>query len=319
MNEPTVSLIVTSYNQKDLLRNALESALQQTKDFHQIVVVDDCSTDGSPECLKELAQREPKITLVLRPQNGGLSEARNSGLDAATGEYVAFLDGDDWLTEHACESMTHLVAKDRPDLGVYNWQCINDETGEHVSTLKRQPFLTEDGLHTPIPSSDDDIALLFKWAPSAWLKVHRMEFLQRENLRFDGRIYEDLTWHFQTLVLAKSIRCTPEKLTYYRLHSNSVLNTKSMRHFEIFDIYAKAEAFVHSQPNIPKVVSEMFRRHRFNIMCFTLNRGLRIPNDQNAAFAKKILSIKGLTNFEMQPYEQEFLSRLQEVAEQEAV
>lgn len=316
MSDPTVSLVITSYNQKDLLAKALKSSLDQTRDFHQIIVVDDCSTDDSASFLRTLTQQEPQLDLVLHEENGGLSKARNSGLDAVTGDYAVFLDGDDWLVSHACQSITDLLREDRPDLGIYNWQCINDATGELISTLERHPFLTEDGLQNPAPTSDEDIANLFRCQPPAWLKAHSMDFLNRENLRFHGRIYEDLTWHFKTLVRAKSIRCTTERLTYYRIHAQSVLNTKSLRHFDIFDIYEEGDAFMRSQNPLSETVHRMFRRHRFNIMCFALTNGRRIPDDHVARYAQKVLAIPDLTKFDLLPYEQELLEKIQMAAGQ---
>ncbi|MFT8710598.1 glycosyltransferase family 2 protein [Komagataeibacter rhaeticus] len=96
MNTPmSVSLIITTYNAQAFIMRAIGSALEQTRPPLEIIVVDDCSTDGTPEILRRLERGHDSIRLLSTPRNGGPSLARNVGLDAAKGDWVAFLDADD--------------------------------------------------------------------------------------------------------------------------------------------------------------------------------------------------------------------------------
>lgn len=96
MNTPmSVSLIITTYNAQAFIMRAMASALEQTAPPLEIIVVDDCSTDGTPEILRRLERGHDKIRVLSTPRNGGPSLARNVGLDAARGDWVAFLDADD--------------------------------------------------------------------------------------------------------------------------------------------------------------------------------------------------------------------------------
>lgn len=99
-----ISVYVTSYNQRDLLKVAVDSVLEQTLPASQIIIVDDCSTDGSQDLIAEYARRHPKrLTPIWHPSNTGVSQARIDALRAVTGEYVTYVDGDDRLLPRKLE------------------------------------------------------------------------------------------------------------------------------------------------------------------------------------------------------------------------
>ena len=96
MQTPLISVIIPVYNVEAYLPRCLDSVIQNTYRNLEIICVDDGSTDGSPEILRDYAQRDARITVITK-ENGGVSSARNAGLDRATGEFVAFIDSDDFV------------------------------------------------------------------------------------------------------------------------------------------------------------------------------------------------------------------------------
>lgn len=112
---PKVSIIIPIYNTGKYLIPCLESAIDQSLREIEIICVNDGSTDGSLEVIKEFKKKDPRIVLVDKP-NGGVSTARNTGLDIAKGEYIRFLDGDDRLPPDACEAMYQRSSKEKADI-----------------------------------------------------------------------------------------------------------------------------------------------------------------------------------------------------------
>ena len=112
----TISLAVTSYNQLDLLKIGLASVEQQTRPFDEVIVVDDCSTDGSQAFLEAWASEGPNRIFLKNPVNAGRSVTRNRGMDAARMEYLAVLDGDDWFEPNAVEEILAAIESLKRDL-----------------------------------------------------------------------------------------------------------------------------------------------------------------------------------------------------------
>jgi glycosyltransferase involved in cell wall biosynthesis len=135
---PTVSVVIPTYNRQDMVQRAIQTALDQTYPPHEVIVVDDCSTDATREVVTNYG--DPRVKLVARTTNGGGSAARNDGIDAATGDYVALLDSDDvWQPEKLARQVAHLdtlTAKQRDFcIGYTNLQTlIYGEAGPVVNS-----------------------------------------------------------------------------------------------------------------------------------------------------------------------------------------
>lgn len=125
-----VSVIVPIYNVETYLPRCIDSLLRQTLHEIEIILVDDESPDGCPQMCNEYAERDSRIK-VIHKKNGGLGYARNSGVDIATGEYVTFLDSDDYVDSITYEWLYELADKERADAVFYNYETFDDDG--HVS------------------------------------------------------------------------------------------------------------------------------------------------------------------------------------------
>ena len=114
---PLISIIVPVYNVKDYVEKCLDSICGQTYKNLEIVVVDDGSTDGSGEICDTYAQKDPRVKVIHR-ENRGVSAVRNEGLDIALGEYIGFVDGDDWIDSDMYEFLYELLIVNEADISV---------------------------------------------------------------------------------------------------------------------------------------------------------------------------------------------------------
>lgn len=135
-----VSIVITSYNQRDLLEDAIRGALDQTTPAQQIVVADDASTDDTHELLDELESTEPVVTVVRQRANLGISDNRNAGLEAANGDLVVFVDGDDVLDPTYVEVMARAIGADAGLAAYANFRRLELATGDvRPRWAERQP------------------------------------------------------------------------------------------------------------------------------------------------------------------------------------
>ena len=133
MDEPVFSVIVTAYNQPQEIKRAVESVLNQTVKCFELIVVDDNSTDNTPEVLKALAENHPKMKVIRHQKNASSHAARCTGVENASGRYVIFLDGDDYLCTDALEKLlTQVVQPLNDDFDVCEYSYICQPGGEVV-------------------------------------------------------------------------------------------------------------------------------------------------------------------------------------------
>ncbi|RYZ28947.1 MAG: glycosyltransferase family 2 protein, partial [Propionibacteriaceae bacterium] len=129
---PAVSIVVTAYNIETYIEECLESVAAQTLRDLEVLVVDDGSSDATPELIAAFCARDPRFVPVLLPTNspGGVGTAANAGLDRATGEWVGFVDGDDFVEPRMFERLVEAAGRCGADLAMCEYQEVVDSTGE---------------------------------------------------------------------------------------------------------------------------------------------------------------------------------------------
>lgn len=220
---PLVSVIVPVYNVRKYLRQSLESVLGQTYRNLQIFVVDDGSTDGSGHICDEFAARDERVT-VFHTDNRGLSEARNFGLARVTGEYVAFLDSDDWLEERAHETLVcEALSADADVVACRFFQEYANGTGESGGPAERSVIEGDEILRTYLTGNGIDFV-----SHDAWNKLYRADLF--DGVRYpSGMIFEDIATTYKLLQRARRLVYVPDCLVHYRNRSGSLSNVHSMK------------------------------------------------------------------------------------------
>lgn len=236
-----VSIIVAIYNIENELKDCLNSLKKQTYTDLEVLMVDDGSTDNSSRIARKFASNDSRF-IYLRKKNGGLSDARNYGLDLASGSLLMFVDGDDYLTDYAIELVVDSFSKsERLDVMLCNAFVLKDgKLEEHNKDLH---------ILTPKPGHEILKILLDKKAykPTVWCNVYSAEFIRKNSLYFvKGLIHEDEEWLPRVLLKAKKVIYCPIKFyTYKADRSDSIMNKKgSLKH-------CKAKFFIcHSLQNL---------------------------------------------------------------------
>ncbi|WP_351229455.1 glycosyltransferase family 2 protein [Streptomyces sp. NPDC002133] len=187
-----LSVIVPFYNVQSYAPDTLRSLRANAREDFEFLLVDDCSTDGTPEILERAEREVPGTVLIRHEKNGGLATARNTGLDAARGEYITFLDGDDWLAAGYYEQLLASIE----ELGV------DFVRTDHVQCTgrERKAFRVPVGRRGEVLRPRDAILPADRTTsvdyPMAWAGIYRRELLDRGLLHFtDGlRTAEDRPW-----------------------------------------------------------------------------------------------------------------------------
>lgn len=243
MYVPNVSIIVPVYNVSAYIERCWESLVKQTYKEIEILFVDDCGTDDSVEKLQKLIDTHPDIycKILHHDHNRGLSAARNTGLMAAKGDYVYFLDSDDDITEDCIERLVAPVMNDGIDIVVGNYRVVGGEA--------HSPLLLDSGL---LDSSKEVLASYAagKWYVMAWNKLCRRDFLIDNNLFFrEGLIHEDVLWTFQVACKAQSLYVCNDVTYNYNVRGASIMTSMSIeRDLRVYlDVFDAIVDFVRSE------------------------------------------------------------------------
>lgn len=233
-----LSVIVTSYNIEDYLEACLDSILDQTLDDLEIIVVDDGSTDGSPDIVRRYAERDQRIVPVLLEDNtvGGVATAANAGLDRATSEWVGFADGDDLYEPEMFEALLSAGEDGNTDLAMCDYRLLDESTGESARPADANRW---DDIHGTVHVLDVPTRKTFlRFIAVPWRKIYRRALLEDNDLRFPvgDYFYEDNPFHWFTLVSATSIAVVPRVLCHHRVaRAGQTMSTADARLFRIFD------------------------------------------------------------------------------------
>lgn len=213
-----ISIIIPVYNVEEYLVQCLDSVCGQTYRNIEIIIVNDGSTDGSDEIIKQYAQLDRRIT-VINKENGGLSEARNYGLDCATGDYIMFVDSDDYIGSTMVEYLVREIQKSDAQIAICGYELV-DEKGRVLSaweTFPEETIVTQKGfweIHHKVA---------YVYGVVAWNKLYSRNIFSK--LRYPvGKIHEDAFLLHKVIHRAKKIVCCPEKLYYYRQRYGSIMN-----------------------------------------------------------------------------------------------
>lgn len=216
------SLVVPVYNVCQYLPKCMDSLLTQNFEDYEIILVDDGSTDGKsgPMC-DDYAARFPEKVRAIHQENGGLGAARNTGLEASKGEYLFFVDSDDYIARHALSYLAAQIQKTHGDMYIFSLRYVRGD-----SVFPCEPSRLPMG--TPMTLETHPQLLLE--TPSACARIWRRSLFLTADIRFPARVwYEDLCTTPKYLYHAKSIIALPEPLYFYLLRDGSIMHNSNLR------------------------------------------------------------------------------------------
>lgn len=230
------------YNVEKYLKQCLDSVINQTFSDMEIICVDDCSTDSSLAILKEYAQRDSRIKIIEQSTNQGQSVARNVALEVSTGEYISFLDSDDWIETDFYEDLITRLERDNSDIAIGEMYYIFPNHIEKGGWVNSYNFKNNKRV---INSVKDKQNIIYGCTTTG--KVYKSELIKNNNLRFPEGLYiEDVFYTFIITILSNKISLVRGAVLNYRQWEDSTMqNAKGNRiPFDIFKIYDKCEKFL---------------------------------------------------------------------------
>lgn len=216
-----VSVIVPVYNVENYIRKCLESLVEQTLEEIEIIIVNDGTKDNSMSIIKEFADKYPQKIVILEKENGGLSDARNYAIPHAKGEYIAFLDSDDYIEKNMYQDMYEIAKKEKSDMVEcdFYWEYphkTKTDIGEIYQGKKQ---------------------MLEKIRVVAWNKLIKRKILQETKIRFPvGYHYEDVEFTYQLIPYLEKVSFLKKPCIHYIQREGSISNSQNERTKEIFDI-----------------------------------------------------------------------------------
>ncbi|MGH4052350.1 MAG: glycosyltransferase family 2 protein [Clostridium sp.] len=241
----SVSIIIPVYNVQEYLATCLDSVTSQTIKSKEIIIVNDGSTDNCGKILKEYKEKYPEL-IIINQENRGISETRNSGVKAAKGEYIAFVDSDDFVETNMFEKMYKAAKRESADVVVCDYILYKDKNdnqnadkrivnkegeGEHKTNKYEIEGMARDG---HIDKTDAlKMFLSNDMKAYVWNKLHKRELFTENQILFPNfKVCEDTPAGFLLLANSQKIFSTSEPLYYYRQREASLTKTFSIKSME---------------------------------------------------------------------------------------
>ncbi|MCR5464815.1 MAG: glycosyltransferase [Bacteroidales bacterium] len=171
-----ISIVIPIYNAAPFIKRCVESALAQTIENVEVICVDDCSSDNSGEIVESIV--DPRLKVIVFPQNHGVSAARNAGLETARGDYVYFLDSDDWLDPDYLEVMWRMAEIHGEDI------VINSNYFEEFPESGKKSVSSRFGFVGDEPDYYPSTVIQNMFPPVVWARLYRREFLEKNGIHF---------------------------------------------------------------------------------------------------------------------------------------
>ena len=297
---PKVSVIVPFYNVENYIEKCLETLVNQTLKDIEIILVNDGSKDRSIDIVNKFLKQYPEKIVYLEKENGGLSDARNFGIPHAKGEYITFLDSDDYVEKDMYENMYELAKKEDSDMV----EC--DFYWEYPDKLKTDEGTIYHGKKEMIE----------KVRVVAWNKLIKKEILEKSDVKFPkGLRYEDVEFTYKLVPYIEKVSFLKKPCVHYVQREGSISNKQNERNKEIFDVldnvisyYKEKEiydtykdeleyiyvryAFCSSLLRIVKIKDEDIQQKLLDLTWDNVNN--KFPNWKNNTILKNNKSLKNL-------------------------
>lgn len=255
-NKPKLSVVVIAYNNELYIEEALQSLYEQTFQNMEVVVVNDNSTDRTGDLINQFVKNKPNFKSIhLQKNSGGCSTPRNTGITNSTGEYLMFLDGDDWYTVDACEKMVDAI--ERTDSDFVAGQAIRTNNYEiwYYSQIYSQERIN-------INIRQFKMLLFDSLSVN---KIYKREFLDKHKLRFpEGIHYEDVLFTGKAYFLADSVSIIPELIYYWRVVEDSNVKSISNRRYEFENFNNRIISHRYYDEFLRDIGAQHYQEHKNN-------------------------------------------------------
>lgn len=262
-----VSVIIPVYNVENYLRKCLDSLVNQTLKDIEIIVVNDGTTDNSQEIIDEYVKKYPKKIVSVIQENGGQGTARNTGLLYAKGEYIGYVDSDDYVEENMYEELYKKAKEEDSDIVI----CGNNVVKENYEFLSKEDV--------------DKEFLLGKMA--VWNKIYKKNIIVDNKIQFRSKVwYEDLDFTMKVYFSSKKISYVDKALYNYLLREGSTMNNNNIkRNLELIEAFDSLIDYCKDKKIYNKAKDEIEFLCIYHMYIFAITRVLNTNNNYKAKIA----------------------------------
>lgn len=260
---PKVSVIVPIYNVEKYLEKCINSLLSQTLEDIQIILVNDGSKDNSGNIAKECEKNNKNRIIYVEKENGGLSDARNYGLKYATGDFIAFLDSDDYIEKNAYEEMYNKAIEENADYVEcdFIWEFPNK-----IRVDKQYPYKNKKEMLSFV-------------RVVAWNKLIKRQLITDNNLEFPkGLRYEDVEFTYKLIPFINKFAYVDKTFIHYVQREGSIANVQNERTAEIFTVLDNVIEFYKKNNIYEKYRDELEYNYARYLLCSSLKRMCKIKD-----------------------------------------
>ena len=262
---PKVSVVVPIYNVEKYIKKCLDSLVNQTLQEIQIILVNDGSTDESGNIAKEYASKYTNKIIYLEKENGGLSDARNFGMRYTEGEYIAFLDSDDYVENTMYEEMYNKALQENSDYVECDFLW---EYPDKVKKDKRIPYSNKKEMLTNV-------------RVVAWNKLIKREILEKNNISFPkGLRYEDIEFTYKLIPYLNKVSYVDKEFVHYVQRNNSIANVQNERTAEVFTIFDNIIKYYQGKNFYEEYKEELEYSYSRILLCSSLKRICKIKDSK---------------------------------------
>lgn len=269
---PKVSIIVPVYNVENYIEKCLDSLVNQTLKEIEIIIVNDGSKDLSKEKILPYIEKYKDKFVYLEKENGGLSSARNYGMPYAKGEYIAFLDSDDYVENTIYEKMYNTAKKEDLDFVEcdFIWEYPNRKRYDIGTIYNNQKEMLE------------------KARVVAWNKLIKKELMEKTKVEFpNGLRYEDVEFFYKLVPYINKFGFVKECLIHYIQRENSIANTQNVKTKEIFTVLENVINYYKEKGLYEEYKEQLEYLYVRFLLCSSLKRMCKIGDKQERKKAQK--------------------------------
>ncbi len=260
-----VSVVVPIYNVEEYLERCIESLVKQTLEDIEIILVNDGSRDKSGTIAQEFQKKYPDKIKYVEKENGGLSDARNYGMKYATGEYIAFLDSDDYIEKNAYKVM---------------YKKAKEEDSDYVECDFIWEYPEKSKKDEQIKYANKNEMLAFVRVV-AWNKLIRREVITNNNIEFPkGLRYEDVEFTYKLIPHINKFSYVNEFFIHYTQRQNSIANVQNEKTAEIFEVLDNVITYYKQNNFYDEYKEELEYNYARYLLCSSLKRICKIPDNQ---------------------------------------
>ncbi len=223
MSDKLISVIVPVYNVELYIEKCVESICNQTYTSIEVILVDDGSTDSCPQKCDNFAKSDTRIK-VIHKKNGGLSDARNVGIDLANGDYLMFVDGDDYIDENMCQVLLDTLEKYGADISICNFKYVGENLADEFVQMNQHMPIKDEVISGRRVIENKVMGPQSWYWVVAWNKLYSRRLF--ESVRFPkGKTHEDEFIFHEIFMQCRGVACTSQALYLYVQRGNSIMNS----------------------------------------------------------------------------------------------